>query len=250
MGKYGKERDVSMNVLAICAHPDDAEILCGGTLAKYAKRHDKVTIAVVTNGEVGSPSLPKEEIARIRHLEAVAAANVIGAELIWMGYRDEFLFDTEDTRLAFIEAMRASKADVVLTHWPDDLYNPDHTLTGQIANDVAIMTTVPNIVTASPPLAKIPIVYFVDSVAGHGFQPEEYVDITETMDLKKKMLEQHVSQVGDWLQDQYGSNAMEMIEVISRFRGIQSGVRYAEGFIRAKAFPRNITGSLLPHHNS
>ncbi|WP_139993427.1 PIG-L deacetylase family protein [Paenibacillus paridis] len=235
-----------MNVLAICAHPDDAEIWCGGTLAKYAKRGDKVTIAVATNGEVGSPTLPKEEIAEIRRLEAVAAAEVIGAELIWMGYRDEFLFDTEATRLSFIEAMRVSEAEVVLTHWPNDLYNPDHTITGQIANDVAIMTTVPNIVTDSLPLPKIPIVYFIESVAGLGFQPEEYVDITDTFDVKQAMLAKHESQVGDWLQDQYGSNAMEMIEVIARFRGIQSGVRYAEGFIRAKAYPRNITGSLLP----
>jgi len=242
---YGEATN-NMNVLAICAHPDDAEIWAGGTLAKYAARGDRVTIAIATNGEVGSPTLPKEEIAEIRRQEAIAAASHIGAEVIWMGYPDEFLFDTEGTRLAFIEAMRSSAAEVVLTHWPDDLYNPDHTITGRIANDVAIMTTVPNIVTASPKLEKIPIVYFMDSVAGLGFQPEEYVDITETFETKKKMLAEHVSQVGDWLQDQYGSNATEMIEVTSRFRGIQSGVRYAEGFIRAKAYPRNITGSLLP----
>ncbi|NBD22279.1 PIG-L deacetylase family protein [Paenibacillus glycinis] len=235
-----------MNVLAICAHPDDAEIWCGGTLAKYVKRGDKVTIAIATNGEVGSATHTKAEIAEIRRNESVAAARVIGAELLWLGYRDEFLFDSEETRLAFIEAMRASHADVVLTHWPDDLYNPDHTIAGRIANDVAIMTTVPNITTASPPLAKIPIVYFMESVAGLGFQPEEYVDITETFEAKKDMLARHQSQIGDWLQDQYGSNAMEMIEVTSRFRGIQCGVRYAEGFIRAKAYPRNIAGSLLP----
>lgn len=236
-----------MNVLAICAHPDDAEILCGGTLAKYAKRGDRVTIAIATNGEVGSPLLPKAEIAEIRRQEAIAAAQVIGADLIWMGFRDEFLFDTEETRLAFIDAMRRSEADVVLTHWPDDLYNPDHTITGQVANDVAIMTTVPNIVTDSPPLKSIPIVYFIESVAGLGFQPDEYVDVTDTFELKREMLAKHASQVGDWLKDQYGSNALESIEVTSRFRGIQSGVRYAEGFIRAKAYPRNITGTLLPH---
>jgi len=236
-----------MNVLAICAHPDDAEILCGGTLAKYAQRGDRVAIAVVTNGEVGSPTLSKTEIAAIRRDEAQAAADVIGAEMIWMGFPDEFLFDTEETRLAFINVMRRVQADVVLTHWPGDLYNPDHTLTGRIANDVAIMTTVPNIVTEYPAAPKIPIVYFIDSVVGIGFQPEEYVDITSTFALKKEMLSRHISQVGDWLQDQYGSNALEMIETFSRFRGLQSGVRYAEGFIRAQAYPRNITGSLLPH---
>ncbi|MBP1994714.1 PIG-L deacetylase family protein [Paenibacillus eucommiae] len=235
-----------MNVLAICAHPDDAEIWCGGTLAKYALRGDKVTIAISTNGEVGSPTLPKEEIAEIRRKEAQEAADIIGAELIWMGYPDEFLFDREETRLTFIDVMRQAQADVVLTHYPQDLYNPDHTITGQIANDVAIMTTVPNIVTNHPPIAKIPVVYFIETLAGLNFHPEEYVDITDTIEIKQKMLAKHESQVGDWLKDQYGSNAAEMVEIISRFRGIQSGVRYAEGFIRAKAYPRNITGSLLP----
>ncbi|MBD2862559.1 PIG-L deacetylase family protein [Paenibacillus oceani] len=235
-----------MNILAICAHPDDAEICCGGTLAKFAQRGDKVAIAVVTNGEVGSPTLPKSEIARIRQAEAEAAAALIGAELIWMGFPDEFLFDAEQTRLAFIDAMRRVNADLVLTHWPGDLYNPDHTITGQIANDVAIMTTVPNIKTGHPPSARIPVVYFFESMAGLGFLPEEYVDITDTFKTKRSMLEKHESQVGDWLKDQYGSNALDMIEVISRFRGIQCGVRYAEGFIRAKAYPRNIAGSLLP----
>ncbi|WP_141502069.1 PIG-L deacetylase family protein [Paenibacillus luteus] len=81
-------------------------------------------------------------------------------------------------------------------------YNSDHTITGQIANDVAIMTTVPNNVTDSLPLPKIPIVYFIESVAGLDFQPEEYVDITDTFDVKQAMLAKHESQVGDWLQDQ------------------------------------------------
>jgi LmbE family N-acetylglucosaminyl deacetylase len=235
-----------MNVLAICAHPDDAEIFCGGTLAKYAARGDHINIAVATNGEVGSTIHSKEEIARIRKAEAQEAADVIGAELIWMGFRDEFLFDTEETRLAFIDAMRKAKADVVLTHYPPDLYNPDHTITGRIANDVAIMTTVPNIKTEHPPIAKIPVVYFMDSVAGVGFQPDEYVDITETFNLKQQMLGKHKSQLGDWLSAQYGPNSLDMIEVMSRFRGIQTGVKYAEGFIRAKAYPRNTVGTLLP----
>jgi len=66
--------------------------------------------------------------------------------------------------------------------------------------------------------------------------------------VKMQMLAKHESQVGDWLKNQYGENALtlETVEVISRFRGIQCGVKYAEGFIRAQAYPRNITGTLLP----
>ena len=55
-----------MNILAIGAHPDDVETCCGGTLAKYAKLGHKVFTATATNGNVGSATLPMEEIAKIR----------------------------------------------------------------------------------------------------------------------------------------------------------------------------------------
>lgn len=235
-----------MKVLACCAHPDDAEILVGGTLAKYSKRGDEVFIAITTNGEVGHPTWPKERIAKVRQEEAQCAADVIGARLFWLGFPDEFLYDREETRLALINVIRACRPDVILTHWPGDLYNPDHTVTGQMVNDVAIMTTVPNIVTAMPPCDKIPVVYFMDSLAGVGFIPDEYVDITDTFDLKLRMFAEHRSQMEDWLKDQYGSSMSEMIVVNAQYRGFQAGVRYAEGFVRAKAWPRGVTGTLLP----
>ena len=75
-----------MRVLAVGAHPDDLEILCSGTLAKYAKQGHHVTMAVATNGEVGSMTLPNEEIAAVRKAEAAASAAVIGADFVWMGY--------------------------------------------------------------------------------------------------------------------------------------------------------------------
>ena len=235
-----------MRVLAITAHPDDAELLCGGTLAKYAERGDNVSIAIATNGEVGSPTMTKEETAKTRQSEAKNAAELIDAELFWLGFPDEFLTDSKEVRLAFINTIRQANADVILTHWPEDLYNPDHSTTGQVANDVALMVTVPNIVTEADPIDEIPVVYFIDSLAGLRFNPTEYVEITDTLQLKQKMLAQHESQVSDWLKDQYGVDSQEMLETMARFRGIQSGVPYAEGFIRAQAWPRNITGTRLP----
>jgi LmbE family N-acetylglucosaminyl deacetylase len=235
-----------LRVLACCAHPDDAEILVGGTLAKYRKRGDEVFIAVTTNGEVGHPEWSKAEVAKIREEEARRAANLIGATLYWMGFPDEFLYDREETRLAMINVIRKCRPDVILTHWPGDLYNPDHTVTGQMTNDVAIMTTVPNIVTEEPPCEKIPVVYFMDSLAGVGFIPEEYVDISDHLEDKQNMLAEHKSQIGDWLNDQYAISMPNLVTVNASYRGIQAGVKYAEGFIRAKAWPRGIAGTLLP----
>src|ERR1700690_4104812 len=96
-------RKPDMNVLFVGAHPDDIEIFCGGTAALYAKQGHQVFFCVSTNGNVGSATLPPKEIAAIRHKEAEAGASVIGAKLIWLDFDDEFLFDSRESRMAFIE---------------------------------------------------------------------------------------------------------------------------------------------------
>ena len=83
-----------MRILAFSPHPDDVEILCAGTLAKYAAQGHEVAVAYVTDGGGGSPTLPCEEIAAIRKAEAEKSAAVLGARFIWMGIADEFLYDS------------------------------------------------------------------------------------------------------------------------------------------------------------
>ena len=233
-----------MKILAVGAHPDDLEILCAGTLAKYALRGDEVTMAVATNGEVGSATLSKEEIASVRQREAQASADVIGAKLVWMNYPDEFLFSTVETRLAFLNMVRAVRPDVILTHAPAD-YHPDHRATGEIVWDIRVMTTVPNIQTENPPCEKIPEIYYFDTVAGINFIPEYYVDISECFTTKQKMLACHRSQEG-WLQNQYQMDYMQFIDRISGYRGLQCGARYAECFQVSPTWPKWPKAPLLP----
>ena len=91
-----------MNILAIGAHPDDIEMQCAGTLALYKKQGHEIFVAVATNGNVGSPVLSREEIGNIRHKEQITSCEMIGAELIWMDYDDEWLFNDRPTRTRFI----------------------------------------------------------------------------------------------------------------------------------------------------
>jgi LmbE family N-acetylglucosaminyl deacetylase len=233
-----------MNVLAVGAHPDDLEILCGGTLAKYADRGDHVTMAVATNGEVGSATQPKNQIAEIRHQEAISAAKVIGADFIWMDYPDEFLFSTAETRLAFLNMVRGVNPDVILAHAPTD-YHPDHRTAGQILWDIRVMTTVPNIQTVNRPCSKIPEILYMDTIAGIDFTPEYYVDVSAVFVKKREMLACHQSQAS-WLENQYEMSYLEFIEYIGRYRGLQSGVRYAECFRSSPTWPKWSNRSLLP----
>ena len=238
-----------MNILAIGAHPDDVETSCGGTLAKYAKMGHKVFTATATNGNIGSSTLPMDEIAKIRKEEARRAAAHIGAEYICLDYDDEMFFEDRVARLAFIDLVRYCKADVILTHNPED-YNPDHELTSKIINDIAVMIPIEKIKTKSPAYDKIPIIVYFEPENGHGFIPTEYVDITETMEIKMAMCREHKSQVA-WMQDNYkdtmsDKDFMENYYTIAKYRGIQCGVEYAEGFRMANDAFRVVPYRVLP----
>ncbi len=225
-----------MKIMAFGAHPDDIEFLCAGTLAKYHQAGHEVAIAISTNGEVGSASLKKPEIAAIREKEARASASLIGAQFFWMGYPDEFLFNSREVRLHYIEVIRQFRPDTIICTDKDADYHPDHTTTGQIIWDTHVMVTVPNIETASPVCAKIPEIVYMDTVAGVNFHPEFYVDISAQWETKAAMIACHQSQEA-WMVQQYGVTSVEFGQTLARLRGFQAGCRYAEGFRKPKFFP-------------
>ncbi|MEK7412192.1 MAG: PIG-L family deacetylase [Planctomycetota bacterium] len=233
-----------MNVLFVGAHPDDIELFAGGTAALYAARGDNVTFCIATNGNVGSPTLSLAETAALRHKEAQAAAAIIGAKLLWLGFDDEFLLDTRETRLAIIEAIRIAKPEVIFCHWRQD-YNPDHSISGMIVDECVHMAGVPNIKTASPPHPHIAHIYFMDTPAGVGFEPEIYVDITSTFATKKRMVEQHASQNG-WTKHLFGYELEEFLGIPAQFRGLQAGCRMAEAFRPSYRWGRTFREHYLP----
>jgi len=85
----------------------------------------------------------------------------------------------------------------------------------------------------------------MDTLAGINFQPTEYVDISEFIDLKIQMLECHVSQL-KWMRDHDHIDFAEFVKTCSRFRGLQCGVQYAEGFTQCYAWPKQTTKRMLP----
>ena len=84
-----------MRILAIHAHPDDVEILAGGTLALLASKGHSITIATMTPGDCGTKEYPADEISAIRRREAAASAAMIGAEYICAEFRDLAVFNDD-----------------------------------------------------------------------------------------------------------------------------------------------------------
>lgn len=235
-----------MRVLGIGAHPDDLEILCAGTLAKYAQRGDQVVMCHATQGEKGHFHIPSHELALTRKKEAQEAAKIIGAEAIGMGLLDgEVCADDRETQLRFVDVIRKSKPDVILTHAPNDSYHSDHAAVSKLVLNASFHASVPYVQTEHDHHNKVPVIYYMETMAGLGFLPSIYVDISDTFMTKPKMISQHRSQLV-WLKEHDNLDVLDMMETVAKFRGWQCGVKYAEGFIPCLKWPRVTPERLLP----
>lgn len=231
-------------ILAVGAHPDDLEVLCGGTLAKSVQLSNTVMMAIATDGSAGHMHIPPEELANIRKEESERAAEVIGADLYWLGFKDELIIDDIETRLRFVDLIRLTQPYIIITHDPND-YHPDHRVVSRLIFDASFVSSLPNIKTEQPAFFRIPPLYYFDTLSGLNFLPTEYVDITESYETKSKMLKCHSSQI-QWLKDHDNIDILDFIHVMARGRGLQCGVRYAEAFRAEMAWPRVVPDRLLP----
>jgi N-acetylglucosamine malate deacetylase 1 len=236
-----------MNVLAVGANPDDIEFLCAGTLVVYAKRGDTVAISYLSTGDKGSREIPPAEMAAIRKEEAEDAARVIGATVFPLGIPDGEVEVSLHLRRRLIEIVRKTKPDVLITHYPRD-YMSDHNNTSRLVFDASFWAGASSF-AGDPGIAPYhqlrPPIFYMDTLGGIGFVPEEYVDITEAMDLKIEMLSQHKSQL-QYMKERDGLDFLDYMKTAAKYRGYQCCVPYAEGFIRERIYPSVSTMRILP----
>ncbi len=229
--------------LAFLAHPDDAEILCAGTLLRLAELGWEIHIATATPGDCGSTSLPPEEIAEIRRTEAAAAAKLLGATYHCLEERDvNVVFDKVANRKA-IDLFRRIAPSLVFTH-PRRDYMLDHEQVHQLARSAAFAYSIPN--ASELPLVEgsmIPWLYYCDPVEGRDpysgkiVNPTVHIDISKEMDRKSDMLACHASQ-REWLRAHHGMD--EYIDSMKRhgaMRGKEFGTPYAEAFVQHRGHP-------------
>lgn len=234
-----------MKVLAISCHPDDIEIAAGGTLARYAKNGDEVTICHVANGSQGHAVIMPDELRRIRIDEARAGGLLLGAKEVVCLDVNDLEVNSNDPGLvkAMVEVIRRADPDVIITHSPND-YMKDHIEVSQLAFDASFSATVPHFGRGEFTHQFTPI-FYMDTLAGVDFQPEYYVDITDEIELKLKALDCHQSQTR-WMLEHDHIDFLDMVRTCSKYRGYQCGTAYAEGFKVCRAYPRMPAKHLLP----
>ena len=234
-----------MRILAVGCHPDDIEIACAGTLAKCVKRGDTVITCHASSGDLGHVIIPPEELKKIRAEEARNAGKLAGIEVITAGFNDLDIYDNnKKSRDMMVDIIKYANPDMIITHDPND-YMPDHTAVSRLVFDASFTATLPNYKSKIATPAKLVPIYYMDTLAGVNFNPTEFVDITEEIDVKLEMLECHKSQL-EWMREHDHIDFADMVKTCSRYRGYQCGADYAEGFRQCQVYLKGTTKRLLP----
>lgn len=241
-------------VLAIGAHPDDVEFTCAGTLALLKDKGFEVHIATVTDGDMGSTVMGREEIGRVRQEEARNSAQLLGGSYHYLGGHDfEVLRSMRPLRVAVVELLRKVNPTLILAPPPVD-YMFDHEETSWLVRYATFVAPAPNFETAHGPTPGIVHLYYVDAFEGKDYMgkpvpAELYVDISGVMETKERMLACHASQ-REWLQHQHGIDRyIDGVKGWMAARGKEAGFEFAEAFSQHQGHPYpqdDVLGSLLP----
>lgn len=235
-----------MRVLAIGCHPDDIEIACAGTLLKCVQRGDEVYVCHLSSGNLGHVVIPPQELIKLRKQEAKEAGKIAGVkEVIYGGFDDLEIFTENKKSLdKIVDIIRYVNPDFIITHNPSD-YMPDHVAASKLVFDASFAATLPNYPPKTNKPAKLVPIFYMDTLAGVDFVPEEFVDISDVIDTKLEMLNCHKTQIV-WMKEHDGIDFPDMVKTISKYRGYQCGAKYAEGFRRCNVYLKNSTKRMLP----
>lgn len=223
-------------LLAVVAHPDDAECLCAGTLGRAKGDGAAVAVCVLCRGDKGQPARQIENLALVRQKEMQAAAALLGAELFEGGFGDGELVDSPDARRTLVEIYRRFRPTLVLAHWQDD-YHSDHRAAGALAEAASWYAASAGHHTESDVLSAQPALWWMDAMNMAGFEPGFFVDVSDYVGLKRRMLACHKSQLSRSADGDFSPLEEQMLRQCDA-RGAQSGVEAAEAFRLHTAWKR------------
>ena len=199
-------------VLAIGAHPDDIEIGCGGTLAKWSQLGIKTYMCIFSSGEVGGDS-------QVRHREQEESARIMGVtKFFWGNYHDTNIPNNKKIINDIEMIIKEINPEIILIHHRDDTHQDHRNLTKA------------TIIAARNKKNLL----FYESPTSFNFSPNVFVDIEKTVETKRMALTAHKSQIDKTNIE--GRNILQIALGTSIFRGVEGRVKYAEGFIPLRLF--------------
>jgi LmbE family N-acetylglucosaminyl deacetylase len=209
---FAEDGSRKLKVVVAGGHPGDPEYGCGGTIARYAELGHHVVLLYLNDGDPPGKLSGRPKGARIA--EAARACEILGARPLYAGQVDGDAVVDAAHYAAFRRILEAERPDAVFTHWPIDNH-ADHRATSMLVYDAWLR------------MGRRFALYYYEVSNGEDtvqFAPTHHVDITATVERKRRACYAHASQSPD--------RFYALQEQVTRLRGIERGVRQAEGFIR------------------
>ncbi len=223
------ELEAPLDLLAIMAHPDDAELLCGGVLVKSSSRGKRVGVVDLTAGEMGSSGS-----VETRAREAARAGALMGLTLrACAELPDSNLQNDHESRLVVAALLRAFRPRVVVTHWTVGRHR-DHRIAAEIVRDACFLSGLRKLEIPGQPFRPVKLVY-ATAFREDADPPDFVVDISQQMDRKLDAIAAYGSQFDDAVQagEVFPGGSRDLIAQIrakSAHYGSLIRVRYGEPF--------------------
>ena len=218
---------MSVDILAFGAHPDDAEIGCGGLLLKLKDRGYRTGIIYLTVGEMGSRGTPE-----VRRQELMAAAKVLGLDHVEvLDFPDCQVADNFENRLTIAAIVRQQRPTIVLAPYWDGppgrgIGHTDHQTAGYLVSHGVNFAHLRALPLDGEPHSVSNIFYYLFPREA---APSFVVDISDYVDQWVEVLKCHHSQFFNPQTGRY--DFIDTLLATVRARGFGIGARYAQGFI-------------------
>ena len=223
--------------LAVFAHPDDPEVSCGGTLARWAAAGAEVHLVIANRGDKGSadPSTDPDALARQRAEEVEAAALVLELEAVeHLGYPDGEIDNDIELRGRLVEVIRRLRPEALIAPDPTAVFfgesyvnHRDHRELGWAVLDSLVPAASPLYFPAAGPAHQVGLVLLSGTL-----EADAWVDITEVLDRKVRAVACHQSRLGE-----DPTLVAELLEHRAVEEGRRSGLDHAEAFRRLRLAP-------------
>jgi LmbE family N-acetylglucosaminyl deacetylase len=230
----GPDAYVPKKAMVVVAHPDDAEFMAAGTVAKWSRAGCTVTYVIVTRGDKGSDDadMTPSQLAQIREEEQRTAGKILGvSDFVFMGYPDGYLQHTLELRRDLTRVIRTYCPEVLICFDPTNRFlsdnyvnHPDHRASGDATIDAVFPSardrlTFPELMADGLEPHKVAQLWL-----GASAQPNTFVDIGDTLDLKFNALRAHPSQLGE--------EVIEFARELARWEAEGQDFEFGESFRR------------------
>ncbi len=227
--------ETPQRVLVVTPHPDDAEVWCGGTVARWARLGAAVHYVLCTDGGRGAdrPGVTSQELAATRQQEQLEAARLLGVkDVALLRHPDGELEDNAAFRKELVRQVRLVRPEVVLCPEPyrrNLAWHRDHRIAGQVALDAVFPYARDHLHFAELWREEKLEPHKTGTILFWGTElPDTFIDITDAIDQKLKALQSHRSQMAHRPPAEVADLVRERAKEAAAAAG--NGCQYAEAF--------------------